>query len=723
MSCSAHNEFPTRPPTKAILSVLQTLPGVAVMLLAGPAAAQDQSAPTALELPQVNVVGTGESAFGPVSGYRATRSSTATRTDTPIRDVPQGITVLPRELLDDQRITSLPEAVRLSPSVNGGDGYFANFFVRGFEATQLLNGAPRPFGVVSNRLGNELANVERIEILKGPSSILYGTVAPGGVINRVTRRPLLDGPHHSLTGQVRSDGLYRTEFDTTGPIGSVRSFGYRITGAIEAGRTYRDLSEGERYFIAPSFSWQPSADTRIFADFSAGYDNRLLDRGLPLDPARRRIPRVPRDRSYQEPRDRSRFEEYSAQLRVEHDFTSRLSGQLRLDWGRSREERNGLHQLGNVGADGRTVARTYSLLDSRTDSYGVDGFLSWRFETGPVSHRLVVGADARSVRGNPFINAFFTASPIDLLAPVYGNVTPPRATSAFATDYETRSYGLYAQDQLSLFNDRLLLLLGARFDNYDIEALESANILVSPVVSRRDRSSRISPQLGLVYKPVPDVSLYASYSESFRAPTGSSSLGPGLFPRPEIGEQLEAGVKADLLEDRLSATLAVFQVTKQNIVTANPADPNFSIQVGEARSRGVEFEMNGRLAPGWNIFGGVAWTDAEVTSDTRLRAGTRLPEIPRFAANLWTSYEFAPADERQRVGLGGGVFHRGNRYFDAANIYAQGDYTLVNLAGWWRFGPVLASLNLNNLLNEYYISERTVPGAGRTLIGRATVSF
>ncbi len=246
-----------------------------------------------------------------------------------------------------------------------------------------------------------------------------------------------------------------------------------------------------------------------------------------------------------------------------------------------------------------------------------------------------------------------------------------------------------------------MLLLGARFDNYDIEALESANILVSPAVSRRDRSSRISPQFGLVYKPLPEVSLYASYSESFRAPTGSSSLGPGLFPRPEIGEQWEAGVKADLLEDRLSATLAVFQVTKQNIVTANPADTNFSIQVGEARSRGVEFEMNGRLAPGWNIFGGVAWTDAEVTSDTRLRTGTRLPEVPRFAANLWTSYEFALPDERQRVGLGGGVFHRGNRYFDAANIYAQGNYTLVNLAAWWRFGPVLASLNLNNLLNEY----------------------
>jgi iron complex outermembrane receptor protein len=180
VSRMVHREVWTSLVSKTVLCILQVSPGIATVLLAGAAAAQEQPAPLAIELPQLNVTGTGESAFGPIQGYRTTRSSTATRTDTPIRDVPQGITVLPRELLDDQRITSLLEAVRLSPSVNGGDGYFANFFVRGFEATQLLNGAPRPFGIVSNRLGNELVNVERIEILKGPSSILYGTVAPGG---------------------------------------------------------------------------------------------------------------------------------------------------------------------------------------------------------------------------------------------------------------------------------------------------------------------------------------------------------------------------------------------------------------------------------------------------------------------------------------------------------------------------------------------------------------
>ncbi len=695
----------------------------AAALLAIPTAAPAQDQPAPLELPQLSVTAPRESATGPVEGYRATRSSTATRTDTPIRDIPQGVTVLPRDLLDDQRITSLPAAVRLSPSVNGGDNYFLNFLVRGFEAQQLLNGAPRPFGILSSRLSNELANVERIEILKGPASILYGTIAPGGVINRVTRRPLLDGPRNSAAFQLGSDGLFRTEFDTTGPVDAARSFGYRITGAVEAGRTHRDNSEGERIFLAPSFLWQPTDDTRVFADFIIGRDNRLLDRGLPVIPSQRRIARVPNNRSYQEPSNNSLFEEYSAQLSVQHDFSSLVSGELRFDYGRSREERNGLHQIGNVGADGRTVARTYSLLDSTTEFYGVDGFLSWRFETGPVSHRLVTGADARVITGLPFTNAFFTASSIDLENPVYGNDLPGRATSAFGTDYETRTYGAYIQDQMSLLDGRLLVLVGGRYDNYDIEALESADLLTSPALRRTDRDGRFSPQVGVVVKPLPELSLYASYSESFRAPTGSTSLAQGGFPRPETGVQYEAGIKADLLDDRLSATLSVFRITKENIATADPNDPNFSIQVGEARSQGVEFEVAGRIAPGWNVFGGLAWTDAEVTRDTRFRAGTRLPEVPRFAASLWSSYEFALPDARQSAGFGGGVFYRGNRYFDAANTYEQGDYTLVNLAAWWRMGPVRTSLNLNNLLDQYYISERTVPGAGRSLIGRVSVTF
>ncbi|MFZ5557341.1 MAG: TonB-dependent siderophore receptor [Pseudomonadota bacterium] len=613
-------------PKKAKAAVWLPILGIA----AGAESAAAQTG-TEQQLPEVRVQAPEirESAFGPAQGYRAERTGTATKTDTPIRETPVSIQVVPRQVIDDQQANRVAEVIQNVSGVRPGSTFgnrSDSFIIRGFQSFQSARD-----GFISNQLFGEpgfidLANVERLEILKGPASVLYGLGDPGGLLNIVTERPLRE-PAFRFKTDIGSYSFYRGEADVSHPLNADGSLALRLNAAYQDWDSFRDFfRRSQREFFAPVVGWQPGAGTKILLDFEYADQELPFDRGLVA--AGNGVADVPLERYLGEAFSTFDVTGRSARYIVEHQLDGTW---LLRKTGRYQEAsaRRFSADPRGLQADNRTLNRR--ALDQRDDGnqWTIQLDAVGDFTRAVVGHKLLLGVEAgqadRDVRF-----AIAPLAPIDIFAPVYG--ARPGTFGAFSqSDSRIEYAALYLQDQIWI-GERWKLLLGIRYDDAD-----QTTVTNGAELSQGDRE--FSPRAGIMYDLAAWASAYASYSQSFK-PVADVTFDSRPFD-PETGEQYEAGIKADLLDRRLGATLAIYQIKRKNVGTADPVNPGFSIQTGEQRSRGVELDVASELGDGWSLIASAAYTDAEITKDNRFTPGNRIQGVPRLSGSLWATYERA----------------------------------------------------------------------------------
>ncbi|MEL6401401.1 MAG: TonB-dependent receptor [Cyanobacteria bacterium J06626_4] len=675
----------------------------------------------------LRVVVTGEEG----SRYVEPNTSTATRTDTPLRDIPQSIQVVPREVLEDQQVITLEDALRnVSGTVSSEQTFNGQqFIIRGFEgATILQDGLRRNDGRLVGFAG--LANLESVEVLKGPASVLAGAAQPGGVINLVTKQPLSE-PFYNLELLVGNRGLISPSLDFSGPLTADGRLLYRLNALVRTEDSFRDFDTDSRQsFIAPTIHWLISDRTDLTVSLEYTDDERPADGGLVA--IGDEVADIPFDRVIGE-LDDTREREI---LRVAYNFEHRLSDNWRIrnafSYLNSDAESTifspvspSADEAGNILLAPSAVKTPLEVFDLQTNVVG-------EFNTGSIEHTLLFGVDLFRLRepgARELRSDFFTPIAFNVFDPIYGTISRPDIEDILlfsALEIRSDTFGVYLQDQVTLL-DNLKLLAGVRYETVEQETINNPTDLNPTSSESTLNEDAFTPRLGLVYQPIEEVSLYGSYTTSF-LPNSATTVDDEIL-EPEQGEQFEIGARAELLEGRLVANLAFFDITKENVATTDPDNIFFSVATGEQRSRGVELDIAGEILPGWNIIANYAYTDAEITEDEDGNEGNRLTGVPEHNFNLWTTYDIQ-SGSLDGLGFGLGFNYVSERFGDTANSFTVDEYFLTNAAVSYERDNWRAALNIRNLFNVDYIESagrtRTLgisPGEPFTLIGSFAIEF
>lgn len=655
-------------------------------------------------------------------GYLARDSVSATRTDTPLREVPQTVVVVPAQALEDAAATRVDTALDLAGvgrANNFGGLGLTEFTIRGFSTGEYYrNGFPINRGYPNSP---DIVSIERIEVLKGPSAFLYGRGDPGGTFNIVTKQPLAERSL-AIGTQYGSYNMKRSTFDATGALDESGQVLARVTGAVEDNGSFRDFVRSDRYYLAPVIAWKPNADTTVTFEGEFISAAQTLDRGIV--PFRGDLRAVPRSRFLGEPAIAPVHNDNAlGQLRIEHrldpDWVVTAGAQLLG----GNIKGNGVGVTG-VLSDGRTLRRAYEFRDLTWSDLDLQLNLAGKFDTGPFRHTLLTGLEYDNYRyrevfnrSNSAVNPFF----LDLLNPRYGQALPPITSAVTNFLQTTQSYAGYVQDQIDL-TPRLHALLGVRVEDVGLVTSNHLNGTTTAI-----QGTAATPRFGLTYDLLDTVSVYGNYARSFRPNAGTSRTGqPFAF---EEGEGYEVGAKFSLLDDRLSATAALFDIRRSNVLTADPVDPNFNVAAGEVRSRGFDLTVAGYLAPGWRVIGSYAYVDAAVVRDNTIPVGTRIANIPRNSFAVQSVYEFQGGDLRG-LGLGAGITYVDQRVAQTAvTTFKLPDYTLFNLISYYQITPeVRIYLNVDNVFDTTYFDRAwqnryATPGLPRTITGGVAARF
>jgi iron complex outermembrane recepter protein len=642
------------------------------------------------------------------SGYKAEEEvSSPTRLPSPIRDIPQSVEVITRKLMDDQRAVRIPDVIRnvSGAFVNqtaGGRQEFIN--IRGFASgLNIFKNGFRDDVTFANRVFRETANLQRIEVIKGPASYLYGRADPSGIMNLITKKPLADS-YYAGELIVGSYNLYRPTIDMTGALNDSKTALYRFNGLYESAGSFREGVKSDRIFLAPSFSWILGSKTSLLFEGEYMYDNRVIDRGLTA--IGRGVAPVPISRFLGDPNRRTEFNQGKATLILLHELSSNWTWRTGFRASAANEGYDSIEQSGNTATNGVT---NLSLFSQPTvgQSYYLQNEAIGLFSTGWFEHRLLAGLELGREQLSQTITSqrFGTTNVFDPTR----TFTP---TGAVITNFDgvLRSNFLapYIVDQVALLRN-LKLTLGGRFDVFNQEQVDRGT-------ETNLSQNFFSPMVGLTYQPLKPVTLYANFSRSFAPQLGAITRSGDLI-RPATGTQYEAGVKLEPLEGRLFTNLAVFQIKQRNVATFDPSDPTFrfSLPTGERRSQGVELDVGGRLLPGWDVIATYAYIDAEmIAGDTVLgiAAGNTFANVPLHSGSLWTTYTIQ-SGPLQNLGAGFGFFAAAKRLGDFQNSYEMPGYVRTDAALYYRKPEIvrrtnlIASLNFRNLLDtQYYEGSR-----------------
>ncbi|MEO0432109.1 MAG: TonB-dependent siderophore receptor [Cyanobacteria bacterium J06656_5] len=659
--------------------------------------------------------------------YRVPNASTATRTDTPVLDIPASIQVIPQQVLEDQQVTRLDEALSNVSGVAFGGTFVntsLNFNIRGFDAPTLRNGF-RDFGGFTG-VSPTITNLERVEVLKGPASILYGEVQPGGLINLVTEQPLSE-PTYELAARVGNRGVFQPQVDLSGPITPDQRLLYRLNASYFHDDGFTDFDQDiEQTFVAPVLAWQISERTNLTINAEYLNDQQPFETGLVAFGDG--VVDAPFDRIISEPDNFTDSELFRIGYDLKHDFNEQWHIRNAFEYS-NRDLRNVSVLPLDFDETTGFVTRFPSQQKLDTENFSLQTNIVGEFATGSVGHTLFAGVDLNRTEDSEVTGFdFFTPSFLDIFNPVYGLVTIDEDNlPLFAdNDIQTDRLGIYLQDQIDI-TDNLILLAGIRYDTVEQETTNNPTDL-NPIGSETTQNDDAwTPRVGIVYQPVDFLSLFASYSQSFTPNPGTTAAGDPL--KPEEGEGFEVGIKAELLEGDLLATLAYFDITRQNVATPDPLDPFSSVATGKQRSQGVELDIVGEIMPGWNIIASYAYTDARVTEDNVIPDGNGLFNAPEHSASLWTTYEIT-SGELQGLGFGAGFNFVGERDGDLDNSFVLDDYFLTNAGVFYRRDNWRFALNAKNLFDVDYIAasnnSRTSglePGAPFTIVGSVSVTF
>lgn len=663
--------------------------------------------------------------------------------DVPLRLLPQDVQTLDARTLDAVGITRLQSALDFVAGVarqNNLGGLFDGYAIRGFAGDEnlsgnyLLNGfnASRGFGGP-----RDAANIERIEVVKGPTSALFGRGDPGGVVNIVTKKPFF-GAGGSVEAGGGSYSQYRGQGDVNLAFGD--RLAVRVTGALGDADSFRDTVHRRTYTVTPSVLLKLDAATSLTYELEYLHQSIPLDRGVVSVAGRLGV--IPRSRFLGEPGDGNIVTQaLGHQVQLQHDFGAGWSVLLGGSY-RDTSFRGFATDAENADArqklfvDGRTLSRQRRYRDYDTGDTTVRAELIGRFGTGSVDHRLQVGVDwdwftldQNVTRFRPPAVAAQTTliagDAVNIFAPLYGNL--PNANPFISSVEKDEEYGVYAQDLVTVV-PWLTLRLGGRFDRFE----QHLNDRLARVQRRQDKSA-FSPQLGLSILPTPALTLYASYGEGFRPNTGADVTGAAFAP--EQTRSYELGGKLSAFGGRLTGSVAVFTMKRDNVLTADPVNSGFSLAIGEARSRGVEMSATGRLPRGFELVANYALIDAEIARTAldpnfgfTLRAGDRLINVPRHSASAILLKSFALGDRRVTLGINGNYVGRrlgqtGYRYADGTQFALPG-YVIAGANAAIDLVPRLRlALDATNLFDRrYYPSSYSrvwvTPGAPRQVMGR-----
>ncbi|ATN12910.1 TonB-dependent siderophore receptor [Pseudomonas sp. FDAARGOS_380] len=672
-----------------------------------------------IELQATNVTATAdlESAQGPVQGYHATRSASATRTDTSIHETPQSISVVSKDVVEDLGATRLQDALDYAGGVGrannfGGQG-LTTFTVRGFTSGEFYrNGFPINRGYPNMPDAN---TIERLEVLRGPATMLYGRGDPGGTFNVVSKQPLAERTV-TLGSQLNDQGMKRGTLDASGPLDEEGRLAYRLNVVGEGGDTFRDHVETERYGVTPVITWQATDDTKVTFEGDFMRNNHPLDRGLTRFPNQRGTPS--RDTFWGD-KDAGKLhnDNNMAQLRFEHALSDNWTLGGGFQWLDGSLKGNAIEANGpgSLGADGRTLQRNfnYRKLEWTDKDYQLN--LTGHFSTGGFDHTLLTGIEYEDYDYKSIIQRSSAAAgtyPIDIFDPVYGQPRPALTRTPTHDKENLKTYAAFVQDQVAL-TERLKVLAGARFERFEHDYQNYVG------KSWQAADNAVTPRVGVIYDLTDTVAVYADAARSFKPNTGASREGGGFAP--EKGKSYEMGIKWEALDRQLSVDAAIYQIEKKNVLTTDPVDNTFSVAAGQVRSRGFDLNVAGNLTPEWRVIGGYAYVDAEVTRDNTLRSGTRLMNIPRNSFSLLNVYEFQDG-ALKGLGLGAGGKYVDQRAGQTANTaFSMDAYTVVDLLGYYKVNEqVRLNLDVKNLFNREYEEGAfgniyAYPGAPRTV--------
>lgn len=648
------------------------------------------------------------------------RTSTVTKTMTPLENLPISVQIVGEELMHQQQITDVRDAVKNISGVtatgtyNGGYTYYSS---RGFDMSNWSNF--RRNGMFIWNMGHHFNdNIAQIEVLKGPASILYGDVAPGGIINFVTKKPLAYD-YRRAEVKVGEYGLFRPTVDLSGPIGS-GAVRYRLNATYETSQSFRDEVENETIMLAPTLAWQitPALEWTVEATYK--HDDRVGDPGLVSpDGTFEGLQRLDIGTFLGEPNATYTFEDKSLFSTLDYFVSDQWKLSNTTYYTRTDRTPYNIYLSGTSADANGMLERSQYYFHQWFDGWGSTLDLTGSFATGPLAHEVVIGGDYM-YNDSRFTNGVSRTleTDINVFDPEYDEAVLEEDPMEWSNSvFFYQRFGIFAQDQIQLFQDRVHILLGLRF-NVTETGNKYDNPSDAPEGYETNTDRPFSPRLGLVYKPMDWLSLYGSYAESYEM-NGSDWIDPSIFVPPTTAEQFEVGAKTSLLGEQLGVTLSAFRINKRDVYWFINTDEapgfdfiSFSAEQGYAtyqgglhRSQGLELDVNGRITNNWSVNATAAYIDATVEEDPAFEAGNQLGGTPRESASLWTRYAFDETVWSGRLDgleVGYGLYYRGSFYQSATNDPAAevDAFTSMDAMIGYTYGAVTARLNVTNVTNN-----------------------
>lgn len=652
----------------------------------------------------------------------------ATRTDTPILELPRSIQLVAAPLLEDRQVINVVQALENVSGISKEGTFYDAFLIRGFDnAANSYRNFLKTYTLIG---AEDFAFVDRVEVSKGPSSEMYGRIAPGGVVNYVTKQPW-EQASYTIQQQVGSWGQVRTALDATGPLNSRRTLLYRGILTFDRADSYIDYQQHQNWAGLGAGTWRPNPRFTLNLQVE-GYNQRLSGNGSygQQIPALGKAPaNLPRNWSANDPAQRSPFPETSLRGLYTGDWTWKLNDHWRVAerflYHRQHEEQR---YIINTGFNTATGIMTRKLNDNPFDRSNISGNLDLLgdFSTGGVHHTLLVGFDAYHWKQDNY--GFNEGAPLHLVPdlniynPAAGLLTPAAigvlqgrfaaAQSNVLYRSNQRDLGVYIQDQIRLSN-RLSVLVGGRYD-YARDAYSPVYGTTTTAcfpncdgrLVNQPLERQVSPSLGASYRVARDVSVFASYSRSF---AGSNTVLTfnGVVPAPQKGRQYEVGGKASLFGGRIFTTVTLFQLYQYNLSEVDLAHPGYSNLVGEARSQGGEFDITGRVSRHVSIVANSTYDNASVVKGGGVNrvVGRRLAMVPRHVGNVWARYDTAPNSSRGWM-FGLGAYLSSNRFGETANVVLLPGYGRLDGMVGYRTDTAnvhwTAQLNAGNLTDKTY---------------------
>lgn len=654
-------------------------------------------------------------------------STTASLSATPLFELPLSATTLSTTTFADRLPKDVADLAEYSAGVSRRANYWGintpTFTLRGFnggDSTAYYKDGFRYQG----RGPLSMANVEAIEILRGPQSALYGWSEPGGAVQLRVKQPTAQTVR---TASLQTDAWGKTSstLDLGGVLDETSRF--RFVAAREQGGSFRDQQNGEQTLLAPSIAWDFSGERQLKLALEWLDDKRSTDYGIPASdgaPAN-----VPISRTYTEDWGR----QHSQSTRLSSRWLQPAwSGDLSLALSYYRFNYLEYRDAEPYALSGTSVKRWY---ESYPEHYRwLNSYLDWsrEFVVGDgdsasahrISTRLEAARETRSLAGG--ILDEYPA--IDLYHPIYGQTWTPTADfSVYDQAWTNRSVGIVVQDEIRTGN--WTWLVGARLSQLR-QVFDYAEYSPVPLQNHAVQSDRsLTPRLGVNWRTTPWLALYANYSAGAMATLPQSRMFGGTAFSPLSSKQMEAGIKLQPADGDWLASAALFNIDCRNVLTRDPEHPTYSIQTGVQRSRGLEVEWQGKLAPRWRLTAQGTWLDAFIVEDTRYSPGNRLPYVPRFAGSAWLTHRLA-SDGDGRWSISGGLVHQGERYADFANSARIPAFTRVDLGATYREKKWTTTLALENATDRRYYTSGVenrpaviYPGAPRTVTMKLAYDF